>query len=67
MFVRSVSSEPEQLKDRGNIFTDSIITAVRAETLTLGALAQTHWLCQDNGVLSVCVCVFVCPCEVSNA
>lgn len=29
MFVRSVSSEPEQLKDRGNILTDSIITSVR--------------------------------------
>lgn len=30
MFVRSVSSEAERLKDRGNMFADSVITSVRA-------------------------------------
>lgn len=30
MFALSVSSEPEQLKDRGNICADCIITSVRA-------------------------------------
>lgn len=30
MFVRSVSSEAGRLKDRGNMFADSVITSVRA-------------------------------------
>lgn len=30
VFVRSVSSEAERLKDRGNMFADSVITSVRA-------------------------------------
>lgn len=30
MFVRSVSSEAERLKDRGSMFADSVITSVRA-------------------------------------
>ena len=63
MFVRSVSSEPEQLKDRGNICADCIITSVRAFSMRPwhpGALAQT----QDNGGLLLHVCVCVC---VNNA
>lgn len=62
MFARSVSSEPERLKDRGNICADCIITSVRAFSGRPwhpgGFFAQTQGLRQDNGgLLCMCVCV----------
>lgn len=53
MFVRSVSSEAERLKDRGNMFADSVITSVRA-------FSASPWHARDYVCVKLCERAEIC-------